>query len=248
MPRESEKRGETQQPRRVQARSKLERFLTKSNRGKYAALARLAMRNLRIPAMPVRLSFGAWWLAGRGALDERLLSGDFETSELRFVESYLKAGMTVLDIEAHHGLYSLLASKRVGKSGRVRSFEPSPRERKFLKQNLGINRCRNVQVESFALGSCAGRAELFLVEGIEDGCNSLRPPAAEVTTTKLPIEVRSLDEYLEQRSIEKVDFIKLDVEGAEIEVLRGATRLLQADKRPVILAEVQDRRTAPWWY
>jgi FkbM family methyltransferase len=156
--------------------------------------------------------------------------------------------MTVLDVGAHHGLYSLLASKRVGKSGRVRSFEPSPRERKYLTQNLGINRCRNVQVESFALGSSAGQAELFMVEGIEDGCNSLRPPAAEVTTTKVTVEVRSLDEYLAQQRIEKVDFIKLDVEGAEIEVLRGATRLLQAAKRPVILAEVQDVRTAPWGY
>ena len=239
---------EAHQPIRMPAKSKLGRFLNKSNRGKYAALARLAMRTLHVPVVPVRLSFGAWWLAGRGTLDERLLNGDFESSELRFVESYLQAGMTVLDIGAHHGLYSLLAAKRVGKNGRVRSFEPSPRECKFFRQNLRVNRCRNVQVESFALGSSAGRAELFLVEGAEDVCNSLRPPAAEVTTRKVTVEVRSLDEYLEQQKIGKVDFIKLDVEGAELEVLRGAMRLLSSEERPVILAEVQDIRTAPWGY
>ena len=248
MAEEAVKREESHQPTRVQAKSKLGRFLNKSKRGKYAALARLTMRTLRVPAVPVRLSFGAWWLAGRGTLDERLLNGDFESSELRFVESYLQAGMTVLDIGAHHGLYSLLAAKRVGRNGRVRSFEPSPRERKSFKRNLRINGFRNVQIESFALGSSAGRAELFLVEGAEDVCNSLRPPAAEVTTTKVSVEVRPLDEYLQRQKIEKVDFIKLDVEGAELEVLRGAKRLLSSAERPMILAEVQDIRTAPWGY
>jgi FkbM family methyltransferase len=242
------RREETGRPVGAQAKSKLGRFLAKSNRGKYAALARLAMGTLRVPAVPVRLPFGAWWLAGRGTLDERLLNGKFETSELRFVESYLQPGMTVLDIGAHHGLYSLLAAQRVGKNGRVRSFEPSPRECKFFRQNLRINRCRNVQIENFALGSGPGRAELFLVEGAEDVCNSLRPPAAEVKTTKVSVEVRPLDEYLEERKIEKVDFIKLDVEGAELEVLRGAKRLLSSASRPVILAEVQDIRTASWGY
>jgi FkbM family methyltransferase len=227
--------------------SKIKRFLSKSKRGKYEALARLAVRAVGIP-VPIRLSFGMWWLAGPGALDEGVLNGDFETAELRFAQKHLQAGMTVLDIGAHHGLYSLLASRQVGKTGRVRSFEPSPRERKFLKKNLAINRCRNVQVESFALGSQTGKADLFLVDGREDGCNSLRPPAGAITTSLVTVEVRSLDEYLEQERIEKVDFIKLDVEGAEIEVLRGATRLLQSAGRPVILAEVQDIRTEPWGY
>jgi FkbM family methyltransferase len=232
----------------MQPQSKIGRFLAKSSRGKYAALAKLVMRTFRVPAMPVRLSYGAWWLAGPGLLDERLLNGDFENSELKFVERYLQPGMVVLDIGAHHGLYSVLAAKCVGEKGRVRSFEPSPRERKYLKQNLGINHCHNVTVESVALGSSAGRTELFLVEGDNDGCNSLRPPSAAVTSRKVPVEMQSLDEYLRKQEIEKVDFIKLDVEGGELEVLRGATRLLQSAERPVILAEVEDIRTAPWGY
>jgi hypothetical protein len=64
-------------------------FLGKSNRGKYAALARLAMRTFRVPAMPVLLSYGACWLAGPGSLDERLLNGDFESAELKFVKQSL---------------------------------------------------------------------------------------------------------------------------------------------------------------
>jgi FkbM family methyltransferase len=202
--------------------AKLSRFLSKSNRGKYAALARLAMRTLHVPALPVRLSYGAWWLAGPGSLDERLLNGDFETRELKFVEHYLRLGMVVFDIGAHHGLYSVLVAKCVGKKGRVRTFEPSPRERKYLKQNLRINHCHNVTVESFALGRSAGRAELFLVEGTEDCCHSLRQPSVAETSRSVLVEMQSLDEYLQKQKIEKVDFIKLDVEGGELEVLRGA--------------------------
>jgi FkbM family methyltransferase len=230
------------------AHSKIGRFLAKSGREKYATLAKLVMRTLHVPAMPVRLSYGAWWLAGPGLLDERLLNGDFETRELKFVQRYLRPGMTVFDIGAHHGLYSVLAAKCVGEKGRVRSFEPSPRERKYLKQNLGINHCQNVTVESFALGSSAGQTELFLVEGDKDGCNSLRPPSVAVTSQKVPVEMETLDEYLQKQKIEKVDFIKLDVEGGELEVLRGATRLLQSAERPIILVEVEDIRTAPWGY
>jgi FkbM family methyltransferase len=77
--------------------------------------------------------------------------------------------MAVMDIGAHHGPYSLLAAKCVGESGCVRSFEPSSRERKYLKQNLAINHCHNVTVEGIALGSRAGWTELFVVEGDKDG-------------------------------------------------------------------------------
>jgi FkbM family methyltransferase len=232
----------------MQAQSKIGRFLAKSSRGKYASLAKLVMRAFRVPAMPVRLSYGAWWLAGPGLMDERLLNGGFETAELKFVERYLRPGMVVMDIGAHHGLYSLLAAKCVGESGCVRSFEPSPRERKYLKQNLVVNHCHNVTVESIALGSRAGRTELFVVEGNKDGCNSLRPPSEPVTSQKISVELQSLDEYLQNQRIDKVDFIKLDVEGGELEVLRGAERLLQSADKPVILVEAEDIRTAPWGY
>ena len=164
------------------------------------------------------------------------------------MQRYLKPGMVVMDTGTHHGLYSLLAAKCVGSSGCVRSFEPSPRERKYLKQNLVINHCHNVTVESIALGSSGGRSQLFVVEGDKDSCNSLRPPSEPVTSQKVPVEIQSLDEYLMNQGIEKVDFIKLDVEGGELEVLRGASRLLRSADKPVILVEAEDIRTAPWGY
>jgi len=73
-------------------------------------------------AVPVRLSFGAWWILRHDNLGEPLLAGTFEKEELAFVERFLQPGMTVLDLGAHHGLYTLLASKCVGPSGRVFSL------------------------------------------------------------------------------------------------------------------------------
>ncbi|MGB9464334.1 MAG: FkbM family methyltransferase, partial [Candidatus Acidiferrum sp.] len=127
-------------------------------------------------------------------------------------------------------------------------FEPSPRERKRLKQHIRLNRCRNVSVFDFALGESEGSADLFVVQGTETGCNSLRRPdvAQPVLSVRVPVKV--LDEVLREQEISAVDFIKLDVEGGELGVLKGATQLLRGPHRPVILCEVQDQRTAPWGY
>ena len=197
---------------------------------------------------PIRLSSGCWWLAVNDAGGVGLLDDKFEKPERQFVDRYLRPGMTVLDIGAHHGLYTLLAAQRVGSHGRILAFEPSPRERNLLLRHLRLNRCRNVRIEPFALGSVDGAANLFVVEGRETGCNSLRKPDISDVTKEVSVRVRRLDEVLEASAIQRVDFIKLDAEGGELEILRGAGRFLEQSPRPVILAEVQDIRTHPWGY
>ena len=126
------------------------------------------------------------------------------------------------------------------------AFEPSTRERSYLLTHLRLNQCRNVNVESLALGRKAGKGELFVVEGMETGCNCLRPPRVSEPTYKVSVDVETLDNYLEHRGIERVDFVKIDVEGAELEVFKGATHLLKQRPRPIILAEIEDIRTEAW--
>jgi len=227
---------------------RIRKFFTKPAHVKYLAVANQTRRVFPKLPIPLRLPFGAWWVAERSALDSELMSHGFESAELTFMEKMLQPGMTVLDVGAHHGLHTLLSSKRVGLEGRVIAFEPSPRERKRLERHLRLNSCKNVRVESFALGSREGESNLFLVGGAEDWCNSLRPPAVSGPTHPVRIEVRRLDDLLAPLHVGRVDFIKLDVEGGELDVLRGASSLLQGSFRPVILAEVYDIRTAPWGY
>jgi FkbM family methyltransferase len=198
--------------------------------------------------LPIRLPFGFWWLAWNDVNGRSVYTRTFEQREYRFTERFLKPGMFVLDIGAHHGFYTLLASKRVGFKGQIIAFEPSPRERKRLLWHLRLNRCRNVRVESTALGGSEAESDFFLVIGKETGCNSLRPPAVAEPTKVLRVKVVLLGSYLTQRNIERVDFIKMDVEGAELQVLEGAREFLCKPLRPVILCEVQDLRTQTWGY
>ena len=172
--------------------------------------------------------------------------GNFESAEIAFVSRFLRPGMTVLDIGAHHGMYSLLASRCVGPAGRVVAFEPSPRERNALRRHLKLNRARNVDVEGLAVGDSATEAELFVAELRNDGCNSLRPPG--VPAERIPVRVVRLDDWLPQHKLPSVDLVKLDVEGGELAALQGASQSFQAGFRPIILAEVQDVRTEPWGY
>lgn len=224
------------------------RFFASSMRRKYITMALRARRVFPEMAIPLRLPFGAWWLAEKGALDHELMYSGFEETEMRFVQRLLRPGMTVLDIGAHHGLYTLLSAKRVGRRGRVIAFEPSPRECRRLAKHVRVNRCGNVEVEACALGNERGEADLFLVDGFRDWGNSLRPPAVPEPTQQVRVAVRRLDDVLAERGIERVDFIKLDAEGGELGVLEGAKRLLQTAPRPAILAEVEDIRTRPWGY
>jgi len=224
------------------------RFIASPARRKYLTLALRARRVIPEMPIPLRLGFGAWWLAKKSALDHELMYTGFEETEIRFVEQVLRPGMTVLDIGAHHGLYTLLASKRVGRTGKVIAFEPSPRECERLTKHVRVNRCRNVEMERCALGNEPGEADLFVVDGYRDWGNSLRPPVVPDPTRRVRVPIRRLDDLLAARGIEQVDFIKLDAEGGELAVLHGARRLLQAAPRPAILAEVEDTRTQPWGY
>ena len=214
-------------------------------RSRWESLHQAWNRNVRVP---VRLPFGALWLLRRDNVGEPLLKKTFESAELAFVERFLKPGMTVLDLGAHHGLYTLLASKRVGSRGKVIAFEPSPRERRALLLHLILNRCGNVKVEGLAVGNEDTEADLFVVEGTQTGCNSLKPPDVLSGTFPKRVRVVRIDDWLDKRKFGQIDFVKLDVEGAELEALKGASRLLERVPRPVILAEVQNVRTAAWGY
>jgi FkbM family methyltransferase len=198
--------------------------------------------------VPVRLPFGAWWIARNDSIGETLSYDGFENPERCFVERFLKPGMTVLDIGAHHGFYTLLASKRVGPQGRVIAFEPSPRERKALLFHVRLNLCWNVNVQGLALGNEHTQADLYVVEGSQTGCNSLRPPIVVSETSSVRVPVTRLDDWLGSQGFGRVDFMKMDVEGGELQTLQGAAQLLRSSPRPVILAELQNVRTKPWGY
>src|SRR5947209_3921751 len=195
------------------------RFLAAPARRKYITLVNRARRVFPGMPIPLRLPFGAWWLAEKSALDQELIYNEFERMETEFVMRLLRRDMTVVDAGAHHGLYTLLASKRVGWDGHVIAIEPSPRECVRLEKHLRMNRCSNTELVPCALGENPGEEDLYLVDGEQDWCNSLRRPAVNEPIHTVRVPVRRLDDVLAESGVSTVDFVKLDVEGAELSVL-----------------------------
>ena len=245
---ESTKPWEESSPKPLSLAQRVKRFLSRPNRQKYAVVARHLHRWIPIVTVPVPLPHRGWWLARNDHMSQRIIDGKFETTEISFVRRFLQPGMTVLDIGAHNGFYTLVASQAVGTAGHVYSFEPSPRERAALLKHLRLNRCANVTPQDFALGEENTESNLYVANGRATGCNSLKPPVVKYQTSPTPVRVRRLDDWLNEQKLDRVDFIKLDVEGGELGVLKGAKHLLERQPRPTILVEVQDIRTEPWGY
>jgi FkbM family methyltransferase len=196
--------------------------------------------------LPLRIAPGLWWIARHDAVSDGLFAGTFELGERAAFADLVKPGMTVVDVGAHAGLYTLMASRLVGDRGRVVAFEPSPRERARLVKHIRLNRCANVTVEPVALGEADGEADLFVVQGSETGCNSLRPgDIGDVRPVRVPL--RRLDDYFARGEIGQVDVVKMDVEGGELSVLRGGETLFRS-ARPTLFCEIEETRIRPWGY
>jgi FkbM family methyltransferase len=226
---------------------RVRRFFQKSRLDKFRSFHARWVRIFPKTPVPIRLPSDAWWLFDRDFIGESLLEGGYEMAESSLAGNFLKPGMTVVDIGAHRGFHTLSFSKKVGKRGRVVSIEPSPSDQRRLRLHLRINFCRNVEVIQCALGEEDGTADLYTVP-TNSVLNSLRPPDTTFETSTTSVNVRKLDDVLSRAKVETVDFVKLDVEGGELGVLKGARQLLERVPRPVILCEVLEIRTRPWGY
>ncbi|MFZ5781041.1 MAG: FkbM family methyltransferase [Pseudomonadota bacterium] len=168
--------------------------------------------------------------------------GSFEPNEFAFLDRVLRPGMVFIDVGANDGYYTLFAARRVGPTGRVVAAEPSSRERAHLQRNLGRNGLDNVTVVPAAIGSTSGLADLHLAHGVHAGHNTLgsfaHDDVVRASLERVPIE--PLDSVVARLALSHVDFIKVDVEGAEARVIAGAANVL-ATMRPMMLLEVNDK-------
>ncbi len=155
-----------------------------------------------------------------------LAVGAYERSEAEFFAGLLRPGMTVVDIGANVGCYTALAAHSVGPSGAVIAFEPDPENFSFLTATVTLNNFKNVTLAACAASDRVGEGTLFLSEDnkgdhqIYDSGEQRRARTIQLTT---------LDAFLRERGIARVDVIKIDVEGAEASVLRGMAQTMRAN-------------------
>jgi FkbM family methyltransferase len=159
---------------------------------------------------------------------EELLSKSFYRPDFRAIELLLEAGDTAVDVGANVGTHSIMMSRAVGPQGRVIAFEPTPTTAWLMRENLALNRVENVELHAAAVSDALGGVEINVFEQRYAAWNSRGPASNDGISPIDVVEVRAvtLDEALD--GVERVAFLKIDVEGFELEVLRGASRLLSA--------------------
>ena len=169
------------------------------------------------------------------------IAGCVEPNEMALLDSVLAPGMVFIDGGANDGLYSLLAARKVGGTGRVWAFEPSGREFGRLQRNLALNGIENVRPFPVALADRNGEETLTIAGYEHEGQNTLGEFVHEGVETRgrEQVVVRKLDDLVKEEGLSRIDVLKLDVEGAEKRVLDGARNVL-ARFRPLVLFEAQD--------
>jgi FkbM family methyltransferase len=166
------------------------------------------------------------------------ITGCWEPNEFAFLNHVLLPGMTFLDVGANDGVFTVFAAKRLGPQGVVWAFEPSARELDRLRFNLELNRLA-ARVFPVALAETNGQAQLTVADHEHEMHNTLGALIYEETSTTETIALRRLDDIVGEDPPARIDVMKIDVEGAELRVLRGAATTL-LNYRPILLFEVLD--------
>ena len=163
--------------------------------------------------------------------------GVWESNLTHFITRRLAPGDTFIDVGANIGYFSLLASKIVGEAGRVVAIEASPRIFSALRSNINRNQTRNIRVVNMAVSHRKGFLKLYSGTEFNSGLTTTREERG--LEFECEIEARPLDAILSKSELETARFIKIDVEGAEWDVVAGMGRLLRSGRSDLeVMVEV----------
>ncbi len=167
-----------------------------------------------------------------------LVDGVYEPESVHFLEQTLRPGDSFVDIGANIGFLTLVGARRVGVQGRVLAVEASERIHAVLRDNMDRNGLTQVVLQRCAIHELDRAVKEFYEAPMEKfGKGSLAPQYYQPATM---VPTRTLDSLVEETGSPKVDVLKVDVEGFEAGVLRGASRLLSTKDAPWILFEFED--------
>ena len=174
---------------------------------------------VRIVQGPLR---GNRWIVGSS--NHGCWLGSYEAAKQKKITEFVRPGMVCWDVGANVGFYTLLFAELVGEAGRVFAFEPVPRNVELLRRHVEMNRYQNVRIFPCALGDFDGEARFDPGPGTTMGHMAAEGP--------LKVSCSKADTLLAAGEVEAPDLIKIDVEGAEGDVLLGACRALE--HRPIV--------------
>lgn len=160
--------------------------------------------------------------------------GSYEQEAFAILNDYLKLDDVVFDIGANLGYFSLYFSKK-SINGNIYSFEPIPESKKLLDTHLKINKVSNVYTFQLGISDSVTEIEFTNSKNLAANTYKKESPIFE-KTSKVLVKTTTIDEFVKTNKINRLDFVKIDVEGAELDVLRGAEKTLQTLKPKLLLA------------
>lgn len=205
----------------------------------------LRLSRLLLDDSVVRVDIGSGTYV-EGALDDWMILWTFMRLHERdapFQRSFdlLPPGGVAVDVGANLGIWSLLAARRA-RAARVHAFEPSPAMIERLARHARMNGAGAIVVHQSAIGAENGSIVFFSARGGNSGASALVRRRADDVEMRVPVV--TLDTCIEQERIDRVDLLKVDVEGGEALVFRGAPRLLSGERAPAVFFEADDELCA----
>lgn len=158
-----------------------------------------------------------------GLVEFILTNNDYETETRMAIEGILKPGDVFVDLGANIGFFTLLAARLVGHEGKVFAFEPTPRTKEFLVKNVKENDFSDrVVIENFAISDRRDKV-MFNITALSE-CNSIS--TGEVGQYDIiEVDTISIDEYFLEKNLKRINCIKMDIEGQELQAIRGMEKI-----------------------
>lgn len=190
----------------------------------------------------VKLDKGFWMkIDPLNDTDQTFYFGNYERALANFVAKFVHSGDYCFDIGTHKGYFTLQIAQRVGKTGRVYSFDPDPNAFAILKDNCEYNKFDQVHLNHIALADKKGTCEFYLNNYLGHSSRFPNEYAAPNVMTKISVDTTTLDDFIEENNISpdknKVSFIKIDAEGSEPLILSAMEKTMRQFS-PVIHMEI----------
>lgn len=206
-------------------------------------LARLLKKSGLTPAHNIVVGPGRGLRFDPGPSNSDYASGDNELPVQQALVDHLRAGSVFYDIGANVGFLTVLGARLVGPHGLVYAFEPVPLNAAYVRQNAQANRFAQVQVIEKAVSNRCGTGELNLAKYSGGAALANVEPPLDADG-KLQVDIVTIDDLVERHGLKPPGVVKIDVEGAELEVLEGMEATTKR-YRPVIIVEVDAAEPEP---
>lgn len=186
----------------------------------------------------VRISEGVFWVDLASNFGLRVTSAEgYEPQTKALLLSFLRPGLTFLDLGANEGYFSVVAAKTVGPEGRVISIEPQARLGEVIRRNFTANGATTATLHAVAISDMSGSAEFNLAPDTNSGSSGLVRATRYANPTQ-QIRLLRLEEFLGELGVARIDVMKVDIEGFEYEAILGSPKVFQEHRIRCLVVEV----------